>query len=267
MSSRLLAFLAAAALALPARAQDDAAALLKAADRVREAWKEATLTLDVETTRTDGAPLAARVAVDVKGLDKARVRFLDKENAGKILVLSGNDAWLLLPGTRNPIKVPKSHRLAGGFAAGDIARTRFGEDYDAVVEREDTLDSGPAAVVRLVAKKGRSPSYPVVRLWIDRKERLYRKAVFLLASGRTAKETSFDAYRPFHGVLSLAKMTIRDALRSGTTTVTYLDYERRTFPDAAFTPQGAREGEPAQTQPSTISGEAGTRMRTTVSAP
>jgi hypothetical protein len=223
--------------AFAARAEDDAAALLSAADRVREAWSEATLTLKVTTTRPGAAPSTATIAVDVKGLEMARVRFTGKGDEGKMLLSRGNDAWLILPGTKNPIHVPKSQRLAGGFAAADIARTRFAQDYDAVVEREESLPSGPASVLRLMAKKGRSPSYPVVRLWVDRKERLYRKAVFLLASGRTAKETVFDEYRPYHGVLSLAKMTITDALRSGTTTVEYVDYEKGSFPDTLFTPE------------------------------
>lgn len=232
-----------AILAVPApAAADEAATLLAAADRVREAWAEATLSLKVTTERPEAPPSTVTLAVDVKGLEKARVRFTGKGDEGKVLLLDGKETWLLLPGTRNPIRVPKSQRLAGGFAAGDIARTRFAEDYDAVVEREDTLDGAPAAVLRLVAKKGRSPSYPVVRIWVDRKERLYRKAIFLLASGRTAKETFFEAYRPYQGTLSLARMTIRDALRTGTTTVEYTDYARRSFPDSIFTPDGAREG-------------------------
>lgn len=233
--------LAALLAALPAAAaQDDAAALLAAADRIREPWSEATITLRVTTSKKDAPPATATVEVDVKGFDKARIRFTGKGDEGKSVILNGKEAWLVLPGTRNPIRVPKSHRLAGGFAAGDVARTRFLEDYDAVVEREDTLPTGPAAVIRLTAKKGKSPSYPVIRLWVDRKERLYRKATFLLASGRTAKETTFDAYAPVRGTLSLAKMTIADVLRPGTTTVEYLDYEKRAHPDEIFVPSGAR---------------------------
>ena len=43
------------------------------------------------------------------------------------------DAWLVLPGARNPIRVPRSYRVTGGFAVADVARTRFVDDYDAVV--------------------------------------------------------------------------------------------------------------------------------------
>jgi hypothetical protein len=90
------------------------------------------------------------------------------------------------------------------------------------------------AVLRLAAKPGKNPSYPVVRVWIDDRDALYRRAVFLVSSGKTARETAFDEYRPFHGVLSLAKMTIVDTLRPGTTVVEYLDYEKKSLPDSTF---------------------------------
>ncbi len=81
-----------------------------------------------------------------------------------------------------------------------------------------------------------------MRVWVDEKEGLYRKAVFLVSSGKTARETRFDEYRPFHGVLSLAKMTIVDALRQGTTVVEYLDYEKKSLPDSLFEVRTAPPG-------------------------
>lgn len=212
----------------------DAPTLLSRADRVRGAWEEVILTIRVTTTKPKVPPSTGRFEVAAKGRDRSRIRFLEPSEAGKLFLSIGDDAFLLLPGTKNPIKIPKSHRLEGGFSAADISKTRFSEDYDAVVERADTLDGRACQVLRLIAKKGRNPSYPVIRVWIDDQEQLYRKAVFLLSSGRTAKETTFDGYRPYHGTLSLEKMTIVDALRSGTTVVEYLDYEKRSLPDALF---------------------------------
>jgi outer membrane lipoprotein-sorting protein len=125
----------------------------------------------------------------------------------------------------------------GGFAAADISRTSFADDYESVVERTDACGESTCDVLRLTAKKGKEPTYPVVRVWVDPKDGLYRKAVFLLTSGRTAKDVSFDAYKPYHGVLSVARMTIVDTLRTGTTVVDYLDYEKKTLEDSLFTPR------------------------------
>ena len=220
----------------------DPAALLRRAEHVKDAWPEVVLSLRVTTTKPEALPFTGMFAVEAKGRDKSRIRFLNPSDAGKSVVQVGDDVWLVLPNTRNPIRVPKSHRLEGGFSAADMARTRFAEDYDAVVERTDVLDGRSCAVLRLTARAGKNPSYPVVRVWVDEKEGLYRKAVFLVSSGKTARETTFDEYRPFHGVLSLAKMTIVDALRQGTTVVEYLDYEKKSLPDSLFEVRTAPPG-------------------------
>ena len=176
----------------------------------------------------------------VRGREKSRLKFLGAEDGGTYVVSVGNESWLLLPTSKNPIRVPASHRIRGGLAVADVARTGFADDYDAVVEREDDLDGRRCAVLRLIARKGASVAYPVIRVWVDEKEGLYRKAVFLVASGRTAKEATFDAYETRNGTLVLSKMTVTDALRPGTTIVEYLDYARRKVPDAWFDPKTAR---------------------------
>jgi Outer membrane lipoprotein-sorting protein len=209
---------------------------LEKADRVRTDWEEAVITIRVTASKPGEAAASvksARFEVSVKGRDRTRIRFLEPEDEGKALVMNGADTWLLFPKAR-PVKVPKSQRVSGGFAVSDVSRIRFAEDYDAVIERPDTLDGLECDVFRLNARKGRSPSFPIVRLWVDRKDSLYRKAVFLLSSGRTAREVTFDAYRKQDGKVVLAKMTIVDALRPGTTVVEYLAYERRKLPDALF---------------------------------
>ena len=215
------------------RAQDPSA-LLRRAERIKDAWPEVVITLRVTTTKKGAPPAGGTFSVEAKGRDKSRIHFLNPSDAGKSVVQVGDDVWLVLPNTRNPIRIPKSHRLTGGFSAADMARTRFADDYDAVLERTDVLNGLSCAVLRLTAKEGKRPSYPIVRVWIDEKEALYRRAVFLVSSGKTARETAFDEYRPYHGVLSLAKMTIVDTLRPGTTVVEYLDYEKKSLPDSLF---------------------------------
>ena len=224
-----------------ARPGGDAAALLKRAERVREAFREGVVTLRVTLTAEGKPPASGRFEVAVKGREKSRLKFLEPADAGKFVVSRGNETWLLLPTSKNPIRVPASHRIRGGLAVADVARTSFAEDYDAVVEREDDLGGRRCTVLRLTVKGGSSVSFPVLRVWIDEAEGLYRKAVFLLASGRTARETTFDAYETRKGTLVLSKMTVTDALRPGSTVVEYLDYERRDVPDRWFDPATARE--------------------------
>lgn len=234
MSRRAAAALLLVLLPGPSRADEGVTARLRKADRVRDVWDEALLKLRITTSKPGGATSSAHVDVWVKGNDRARIVFTDPKDAGKFVVTKGDDSWLVLPGTKNPIRIPKSHRVTGGFGAADVSKIRFGEEYDGVVEREETLDGLPCDVLRLAAKPGRKPAFPVVRLWVDRKDGLYRKAVFLVASGKTAKETTFDGYRRYRGILSVERMTIVDALKPGTTVVDYLDYEKRPVADEVF---------------------------------
>lgn len=216
-----------------------AAAILARADAPRTALSEARMKLRVTTSGTGASAFAGEFDVLVKGSEKIRVEFTTPQDRGKLLLVNGKDAWLVLPGTKNPIKVPRSHRVTGGFAVADVARTRFVDDYDAVVERDETFGGRLCDVLRLTGKKGRDPAFPVLRVWVDRAEGRTRKVVFLLPSGRTAREATFDEWGPIRGVATVKRMTIVDALRPGTTVVEYLDAEKATLEDGLFVPSAA----------------------------
>ncbi|HPA52092.1 MAG TPA: outer membrane lipoprotein-sorting protein [Thermoanaerobaculia bacterium] len=225
------------ALAPSARsAPPDAAAILARADVPRTALSEARLHLRVTTSGSGSATFTGEFAVLVKGPERIRIEFLAPADRGKLLLVNGKDAWLVLPNTRNSIRVPRSHRVTGGFAVADVARTRFVDDYDATVERTDVLAGRTCDVLLLRAKKGRDPAFPVLRVWVDRAESLTRKVIFLLPSGKTAREATFDEWGTLRGVRTVTRMTIVDALRSGTTVVDYLDAERSKLDDALFDP-------------------------------
>ncbi|MFI5180636.1 MAG: outer membrane lipoprotein-sorting protein [Thermoanaerobaculia bacterium] len=243
MSDFRLAAVALAVAAAGLAAPPDPVALLKRAERVRSTFREGVVTIRVTIsgTRPDApVPPPARFEAAVKGR-RSRLKFLEPSDAGKFVVMTGGETWLLLPTAKNPIRVPASHRLRGGLSAAEVAEAGFEEDYGALFEREDELSGMKCAVLRLIARKGVSVSYPVVRVWIDEKEGLYRKAVFLLSSGRTAKEATFDAYGMEKGALVMKRMTIVDGLRPGTTVVEYLDWTRRAVPDRWLDPATARE--------------------------
>lgn len=223
-------------------AEPGAPSLLRKAERVRAAFSEGVVTIRVTLSGAEvrgPAPVTARFEVAVKG-PRSRVKFLEAGDTGKFIVSSESDSWLLLPTARNPIRIPASYRVRGGLSVAEISQLDFVGDYDAVLEREDDFGGRRCAVFRLMAKKGARVPYPAVRVWVDEKDALYRKAVFLLPSGRTAKEVTFDSYGTHGGILVLDRMTITDALRPGTTVVEFLDFDRRRVPDAWLDPKSAR---------------------------
>jgi len=217
-----------------AESSPEAARILARVDRARSAWPEAVFRLRVTVSRPGEEGKPGLFLATVKGSDRLRIDFLDAGEEGKAFVAVGPDAWLVMPRTKNPIKVPRGHRLSGGFSSAELLRTRFDEEYEAVVEREDLLDGRACDVLRLTARPGRSPAWPVARLWVDRKEGLPRRALFLVASGKTARDVTFDAWKEWTGLPGPARLTIVDTLRAGTTVVEYLSAERRSVPDDLF---------------------------------
>ena len=110
---------------------------------------------------------------------------------------------------------------------GDVARLRFAEDYDAVARPgTETVNGKPTRVLDLTAKSPKA-EYPKVTLWYDPAAKLPAKVVFILPSGRPAKEVVFSKFATSRGKTIVSEMEIRDLLAGDRSTVTrlqYLDY-------------------------------------------
>jgi hypothetical protein len=90
----------------------------------------------------------------------------------------------------------------------------------------------------------RSPKaeYPKVTLWYDPAAKLPAKVVFILPSGREAKEVVFSKFATARGKTIVSEMEIRDLLAGDRSTVTrleYLDYRPAKLDDRIFTTDGA----------------------------
>lgn len=217
---------------------------LQAVDDARTAFGEAKITAratELEDGRVKGT---ADFDVYVKGRDRALVVFHGAKNEGRKALTVGTKMWLLVPGAENPIPVTANQRLMGGASFGDIARLRFAEDYTAAV-RPGTEDVGDnvCRVVDLTASSPRA-AYPKITLWLDAQgERLPRKLLFFLSSGKEAREVHFTKFRKVAGKMVVSEMEIHDLLGPNTKAMTrleYLDIRPAHIDDVIFTPEGAR---------------------------
>ena len=95
----------------------------------------------------------------------------------------------------------------------------------------------------LTAVSPKAP-YPRVRLWIDAAgERLPRKLLFFLTSGKEAREIRFTKFRKVQGKMAVSEMEIRDLLGPNANAITRLEYLEilpARIDDKVFTPQGAK---------------------------
>ena len=196
--------------ALPALAQSGEE-LLARVDRLRHPWSAFTVELELKDAKT-----AQRWKVSARENGDARLDGLSEKELGRAVLMLGDQMWLLLPGSRRPLKVTPQQRLMGPAAGGDVARTRFRKDYTVQELTEETLGERPCWRLDLSA---RSPalSARTVRLWVAKEPLAPLRAEFYLASGKLARSAAFGPLTTALGqpVLSGLELTEPSGLKVG----------------------------------------------------
>ena len=193
----------AALLALPLLAQSGEEILARV-DRLRHPWPTFTVELVLES-----AGPAQRWKVSARENGDARLDGLSAKEKGRAVLLLGDQMWLLLPGSRRPVKVTPQQRMMGPAAGGDGARTRFREDYTVQSLEAGSLDGRDCWRLVLVARRP-SLSARQVALWVAKEGFLPLKAEFHLASGKLARTARFGPPVQTHGLPVLTRMVIEE---------------------------------------------------------
>jgi hypothetical protein len=204
--------------------QPDANALLQQADAPRQAFLHSTVRMRA-TVESEQGTLTGEFDVLLGDENQQLVIFLDKRNKGRKFLTVGDKSWLIVPGTKNPIPVTASQRMMGASSFADIARVRLATDYTG------TLHPGiepcgeparPCRVVDIIATVKTAP-YASGTLWIDG-DGFLRKAIYKLASGKSAKEITYRYKETATGQTIPAGLTLTDLLLSNQGSKTNLDY-------------------------------------------
>lgn len=178
-------------------------ALLAKVDRLRHPWASYSVEVDVKDTRN-----TQRWRVLARENGDARVEGLSEKEAGRAVLMLGEQMWLLLPNARKPVKVTPQQRLLGPAAGGDIARSRFAEDYRVAARTEENVDGRPCVRLELEARRP-ALSYRRALLWVSSSGEPVQ-AEFRLASGKLAKRVRFEAPVQAAGRAVLAGMVLED---------------------------------------------------------
>lgn len=160
--------------------------LLARVDRLRHPWPSFTVELTVKDANTAGQ----RWKVSARDNGDARLDGLSDKEKGRSVLMLGDQMWLLLPGTRRPLKVTPQQRMMGSAAGGDVARTRFRQDYAVQKVAEDSL-AGQACWRLDLSARSAATSARTVRLWVARDRQIPLRADFHLASGKLARTALF----------------------------------------------------------------------------
>jgi outer membrane lipoprotein-sorting protein len=215
---------------------------LEEVDARRNAFEEAVISARATQVAGGQAQGSADFDIYTKGRDRGLILFRGGKNSGRKVLTVGNRMWLLVPGASNPLPITANQRLMGGASMGDVARLRFAEDYEAKARPGTETVNGKATRVLDLTAKSPKAEYPKVVLWYDAAAKLPAKIVFILSSGREAKEVVFSKFTSSHGKTIVSEMEIRDLLAGDRSTVTrlqYLDYRPAKLDDKIFTTEGA----------------------------
>src|SRR5690606_28178768 len=113
---------------------------------------------------------------------------------GRKLLLREHDLWLWLPSVRRPTRVSMQQRLTGEVANGDIARTRFHQDYHPKIAGVVQHGGAPHYLLKLTAKH-KDTTYRKLDLWVHTKTFRPAKAQFYAISGKLLKTATYSEFR------------------------------------------------------------------------
>lgn len=209
--------------------------LLQRIDQVRAPAETFVFDLKLTTYRDADVRSVNGFTVHVKNSSKSLVKFTDPPaNKGRVLLMSGENLWIYIPGSRGALRISPQQRLLGQIAYGDLARVVYSLDYRAVRVTEETLAGVPALRADLQAKS-KGAAHDRITLWVERETVRPIKAEFLALSGKLLRVGYYKGYRSVLGEERPTILEVHDAIRKGEYSVLeYLSMRKEDTPDIFF---------------------------------
>jgi outer membrane lipoprotein-sorting protein len=234
MKTITIAALATLLLAIPVRAQDDAARLLAQADGWRGGFDPAVLRVKLTNREAGRVSEEAEFEVSTKG-ENSLVKFLSVRSKGQSLLMRGDDMWFFLPSVARPVRITPIQRLLGNVSNGDLARLRLAIDYVAAIEGTADIEGTACTVLNLQARR-KGATYQRVRYFVRSSDGRPVRAEYFLTSGKPVKTATFGEPREIAGRQTLTRIEITDAMRTSRTTIDIQSITPRDLPDRLFSP-------------------------------
>jgi outer membrane lipoprotein-sorting protein len=208
--------------------------ILRLSDRSRNGWDTYFVRTTIRNFEDNNLKEEGVFDVSMKGMDKTLVKFLNADVKGQYLLMIDDDMWIYMPNTRKPIRITPLQRLMGNASNGDVARTRYAQDYTAAFKREESIDGMQCYVLELSAKR-EGATYKKIDYWITKNSFRPQKAEMYLISGKHYKTIHFDTYEEIQGRMLVTQVTITDRLREGRMTIMkYAGYAPKEIPEKYF---------------------------------
>lgn len=152
---------------------------------------------------------------------------------GRKLLMRDYDIWLFTPNIKKALRISLEQKLTGQVSNGDIARTNYAEDYEAIHLPPLPTDKG---VYRLALKaKNNKVTYGRIEYLVSKKDYGPIEATFFALSGKPLKRAKFSDYKIIQGMSRSTKMTIQDYLQKDKISILHFkDHKPESFSDSLF---------------------------------
>jgi hypothetical protein len=153
---------------------------------------------------------------------------------GRKFLVRDYDIWLYTPDIKKAIRVSLEQKLTGQVSNGDIAKTNYGEDYDAKLLPPTKSDTGENYRLELKAKNNKV-TYGRIEYLVSKKDFAPIGAVFFALSGKPLKRATFSDYKMVQGMTRSTKMTINDYIQKEKFSIMeFTNYKKEKFSDSLF---------------------------------
>lgn len=224
-----------ALLCIGARAQD-AAAIVKAADRYRLSDENMQLQTQISIFNRDGSLDKDRAyTVFAQTNHQSLVLMQSPAEKGQKVLMLGDDFWLLLPGSQRPLRITASQRLFGSASTGDVATLRWAQDFSPTLVGEERCGEAACLHLTLTALR-KTVNYQRIELWVGKARFEPLKADLYLQSDKLAKQASFVFDKPV-APTAVIEMVLRDTLSDHKETrIRYLARKPKQVPETWLNP-------------------------------
>lgn len=156
--------------------------------------------------------------------EQSLVKFLTPaRDKGRLILKTGRNMWLYIPGTSKTLRVTPAQRLIGEASNGDVTGTNFGAEYTAELSNLSLEKDTPTVEVTLSANS-RSVTYSRIVFQINLTDLLPIQSEYYSISGKLLKRADYVEFKQFDQQLKIHKMRLSDPVTADR--VTWLKFDK-----------------------------------------
>ncbi len=186
--------------------------IVKKADRYLFLDFGTSQVIQVEDFKGDKKLRTTKYKVYEKGFDLTLVETIFPERQiGRKLLMKKDDLWFYTPDIKRPTRVTLQEKLTGEVSNGDITRTHFSEDYQAISGKEGNFEGQPAYLISLKQRRPNT-TYSLIDYVIAKKDNRPLQAMFKTSAGKNLKVAKYSQFRKEFGQEIVGFIEIKNAL-------------------------------------------------------